>query len=144
MGAAPGHCFVLPKKHYTIMEQVPDEELAKIFEIANKVSSAIFEALDVQGTNIFIANGVAAGQQVPHFFCHVIPRTEGDRINLQWSAKQLNEEEISTVELKIKEQVKDVVSVGSERKRVAEKKPEAVRRTEGKENYLLKQLKRIP
>ena len=33
-GANPGHCFVLPKKHYTIFEQVPDNEVAKLFQVS--------------------------------------------------------------------------------------------------------------
>jgi hypothetical protein len=40
---------------------------------------------------------------LPHFVVNVVPRTEGDNINLQWQPKQLNEEEMSTIELKIKE-----------------------------------------
>ncbi|MFC1768354.1 HIT family protein [Nanoarchaeota archaeon] len=145
MGALPGHCFVLPKKHYTIIEQVPDEEIALIFEIANKVSSALFETMDVQGTNVYITNGVSAGQQVPHFFCHVIPRLENDGINLQWSTKQLSEEEMSTIELKLKEQIGDVVSYSAAPKvESKQKKPKVFSSEEGEENYMLKQLKRIP
>ena len=40
-GANPGHCFVIPKNHYPIIEQVPDQELANLFTVTNKISSAI-------------------------------------------------------------------------------------------------------
>lgn len=107
-GANPGHCFVIPKEHFPIMEQVPDPILSKVFNISNKISSSIFENLGVQGTNLFVANGVPAGQTVAHFYVNVIPRNENDNINLLWEPKQLTEEEMSTVELKIKEQTQNI------------------------------------
>jgi hypothetical protein len=74
--------------------------------------------LGAHGTNIFITNGVSAGQTIAHFAINVIPRKEGDNINLQWKPKQLSEEEMSTVELKIKENTRNIGSfdTGNERK----------------------------
>lgn len=115
-GANPGHCFILPKEHYPIIEQVPDKELKKIFIIANKISSAVFETLQAQGTNIFVANGIPAGQTVAHFIVNVIPRFEKDGINLQWAPKQLDEEEMATIELKLKEQAKNIGGFEAEKK----------------------------
>ena len=115
-GANPGHCFIFPKNHYPIMEQVPDAELAKLFQVSNKVSSAIFENLGAQGTNIFVSNGIPAGQTVAHFTINVIPRKENDGVNLQWAPKQLTEEEMSTVELKLKDQTKNVAVQKPDRK----------------------------
>jgi len=146
-GALPGHCFVLPKEHYPIFEQVPDFIASKLFSVANKVSSAIFDALNAQGTNIFVTNGVAAGQTVAHFTINVIPRKENDGINLQWQPKQLSEEEISTVELKLKEGTKNIGYF-------EKSKPGAIKREirpktetiggEGEENYMIRSLRRIP
>ena len=102
-GATSGHTFVVPKEHYPIYEQIPDELVGKLFSISNKVSTALFESLQVQGTNIFVTNGVSAGQSVAHFVINIVPRKEGDGIDLQWQPRQLSEEEMSTVELKIKE-----------------------------------------
>jgi len=90
-GANPGHCFVIPKNHYPIIEQVPDEEITQLFSVANKISGSIFENLKVQGTNIFVANGIPAGQTVAHFLINVIPRKENDGVNLQWKPKQLTD-----------------------------------------------------
>ena len=147
-GANPGHCFVIPKNHYPIIEQVPDQELVNLFSIANKISSALFENLKVQGTNIFVANGIPAGQTVAHFVINIIPRMENDGINLQWKPKQLTEEEMSTVELKLKEGIQNI-NMG----KVEEiKKPEAAAETpkaspisdDDEEDYIAKQLRRIP
>src|SRR3989339_1168365 len=136
-GANPGHCFVMPKNHYPIIEQVPNAEIGKLFQVSNKISTAIFESLGAQGTNIFVANGVPAGQTVAHFTINVIPRKENDGINLQWQTKQLSEEEMSTVELKIKEEIGSI-GVGEVPKIALQpKKAETISETEsGEENYL--------
>lgn len=143
-GANPGHCFVIPKTHYPIIEQVPDAEIAKLFQVSNKISSAIFESLGVQGTNIFVANGTPAGQTVAHFTINVIPRKENDGINLQWQPKQLSEEEISTIELKLKEQTKNIGYTEKEIKKTKIEPPKTQFLREDSEEYITKQMRRIP
>ena len=133
-----GHSFVVPKKHIPIFEQVPDELVEKLFKIANKVSTALFETLKIDGTNIFITNGVSAGQTVAHFTINVIPRKEKDGINLQWEPKQLSEEEMSTVELKIKESAENVIPKPEPKQQTAEKT--IIKGND--ENYLWKSMNR--
>lgn len=144
--AAPGHIFVFPKKHYNIIEQVPDYEVGHLFNVANKLSTAVFEGLKVQGTNIILQNGIAAGQSVQHICVHIIPRRENDNIALQWKPKQLSEEEMSTVELQLKTEAKNIGAFEKEAKKEAikldEKKEEKL--LGGEANYLIKQLRRIP
>jgi len=148
-GANPGHCFVIPKNHYPIIEQVPDQELANLFSVANKISSSIFENLKAQGTNIFVANGIPAGQTVAHFVINVIPRKENDGINLQWKPKQLTEEEMSTVELKLKEQIENIGVGKIESIEKPKAVPEAVQTEQpisddDEEDYISRQMHRIP
>ena len=142
-GANIGHSFVMPKEHHTILEQVPDDLVGKLFQVANKISSAIFETLQVQGTNIFVTNGLAAGQVTPHFMVNVIPRNENDGINLVWEPKKLSEEDMSTLELQIKTSTENVgFEKGEKPKQNLEKKqPETI---SGEDNYKLKQLDKVP
>ena len=143
-GANPGHCFVMPKIHYPIIEQVPDIEIGRLFQVSNKVSSAIFESLEAQGTNIFVTNGVPAGQTVAHFTINVIPRKENDGINLQWQPKQLSEEEISTVELKLKEQTKNIGHFEKEEKKPRTQASKPVVLSDEEEEYFTRQMRRLP
>ncbi len=143
-GALAGHCFVMPKNHYSIIEQVPDREIGLLFQVSNKISSSIFESLGAQGTNIFVANGIPAGQTVAHFTINVIPRKENDGINLQWQPKQLSEEEISTVELKLKEQTKNIGYFEKEEKKPKVQIPKHVALSEEEEEYFDKQMRRLP
>ena len=75
---------------------------------------------------------------------NIIPRKENDGINLQWQPKQLSEEEVSTIELKMKEEISNT-KVGESPKIKQEKKAEPIpEKISDEENYLIKQLRRIP
>ena len=143
-GANPGHCFVMPKNHYPIIEQVPDMEIGRLFQVSNRISGAIFESLGAQGTNIFVANGIPAGQTVAHFTINVIPRKDNDGVNLQWQPKQLSEEEMSTVELKLKEQTKNIGHFEKEEKKSISHSAKPVVLSEDEEEYFEKQMRRLP
>ena len=139
--SALGHILLLPKKHFPILEQLPDKLIGQILIIANKLSSALFDSIGCHGTNILINNGIAAGQKHSHFSLNIIPRTENDNIKLEWQPKQLSEEEISTTELKLKEHTASVGIIEQEKEKPIEieKKSDIIK---GKDNYLLKHLRR--
>ncbi|MEM2916687.1 MAG: HIT domain-containing protein [Candidatus Woesearchaeota archaeon] len=80
--ANPGHTLIIPKEHYVIMPQIPEDVMQHIGMIAKGISHAQLRALKAQGTNIFVANGVTAGQRAQHFMMHVIPRMENDGVGL--------------------------------------------------------------
>lgn len=101
-----GHALIIPKKHYYVISQMKDEEIAHIFNVSNKISTAIFEALKADGTNIFVASGRAAGQNSQHALVHVIPRFENDKLGLIWKPKQAGEEELKETAEKILEKTK--------------------------------------
>ena len=79
-----GHCLLIPKQHYVNMLDV-DAKIAKrlgarLAELNRKVHSAF----EPDGIINVIANGVGAGQEVPHLHMHVIPRNEGDRFGFMF------------------------------------------------------------
>ncbi len=78
--ATIGHVLLLPKEHYSIMPQIPEEEIGHLFMAAKHISHVMLKKLKVEGTNIFAANGPAAGQKAQHFMIHIIPRRDGDGI----------------------------------------------------------------
>ncbi len=141
--AMPGHLLAMPKQHFTILEQTPDGVLRKLAGLANKASTALVNVLGATGTNVIVENGTAAEQQVPHISINIIPRVEGDGLNLQWHPKKLSEEQMSLIELQMKENAKGL-GVEAEKKEPLkmddDKKAEPV--TKG--DYLTRQLKRRP
>tara|TARA_Y100000310_G_scaffold310891_1_gene356643 strand:+ start:3405 stop:4142 length:738 start_codon:yes stop_codon:yes gene_type:complete len=95
--ANPGHLLIMPKEHYSIMPQIPEEEIGHIFMVAKALSNASLRALEAQGSNIIIANGVAAGQRAQHFMAHLIPRKGNDNINFQIPQKNISEQELQKI-----------------------------------------------
>jgi histidine triad (HIT) family protein len=133
--AAIGHVIIIPKQHFPIIENVPDPVVARLFQVANKMSSVAFEALGAMGTNILVNNGVAAGQEENHVTLHVIPRRENDGINLQWQMRQTTDEDLSTAEL----QITDAAKPEQPKQVIVESRPQ-----HRVDDYLLDSLTRIP
>jgi len=138
-----GHILLMPKEHFSIIEQVPDYLIAHLSKIVNKISIAVFEILQAKGTNVLIQNGVAAGQKTNHFMIHIIPRKENDGFNFQWQPKQLNEEQMSTIELNLKEVTKGIGEFEKEENKPVKLDSE-IEKINKEDNYLIKQLDRIP
>lgn len=148
LGAVPGQVMVVPREHYPIIELIPDNVLSDLGDIANKVSVAVFDAMGFTGTNILCSNGIPAGQKIAHCGLQIIPRRESDKFNFTWVPKQLGEEEMSTIELKLKQEAESIGGAAPpEMKRVkieSDHKPELLTGSDEEENYALKQLDRMP
>src|SRR3989338_9040408 len=95
--ANPGHVLIMPQEHYSIMPQIPDDEVGHIFAVAKALSNASLRALEVQGSSIIVANGVAAGQRAQHFMIHLIPRKENDNLNFQVPQKAIEDSELKKI-----------------------------------------------
>jgi histidine triad (HIT) family protein len=89
--ANPGHMLIMPKEHYSILPQIPEDEIGHIFTVTKALSNAALRSLEVQGSNIIVANGVAAGQRAQHFMVHLIPRKDKD--NIQFEVPQTKNDE---------------------------------------------------
>ncbi len=144
-----GHLKVFPKKHYTIMEQVPDDEIKKLFNTVNKISTALFETLQAHGTNIIVKNGIPAGQELNHFSIDIIPRKQSDNINFEWPTKRAIPEQLEIIKNRLLDAVKDIV-IGerSEYKEIVSEKRddkmETIKEEKNEKNYLIEALKRTP
>lgn len=144
----PGQITVFPRKHFTILEQVPDEVLSQCMMVADKTSQAVFEVFQAEGTNILVQNGLGAGQKVPHFAIEVVPRREGDGLNLQWQPKEISQDDLDIAAHQLSEEVAKLGDFTAPKKKEEgkekeKKKREIVEKEKG-ENYLSKSLKRIP
>ena len=80
--ANPGHILLLPKEHYAIMPQMPDDIVVHLAKTAKHLSKVVLRSLKAEGTTILVANGVAAGQKAQHFMLHIIPRMQNDGLTL--------------------------------------------------------------
>jgi histidine triad (HIT) family protein len=143
--AAIGQIILFPKKHHAIFEAMPDYEVGNMFSLANKMSRVIFETIGCQGTNILLNSGIVAGQESSHVSLHIIPRGEDDGINLQWKAKPMNEEEMSTIEIQLKQACETIGSFEKKEKIIPVKLEKEIEKVKEKaDNYLFRQIERIP
>lgn len=77
-----GHALVIPKAAHRDIYDIPSEALAVVAHAAKCVAELLKERLDCDGVNILHASGRAAQQSVPHFHLHVVPRKEGDGLDM--------------------------------------------------------------
>jgi histidine triad (HIT) family protein len=75
---APGHTLVIPKDEYERLNDVPDDVATDLYATIHKLVPAVEEAVDADASTVAFNNGEAAGQEVPHVHCHIVPRFEGD------------------------------------------------------------------
>ncbi len=99
--ASPGHILVIPKEHVAVMPQMSDELVGYLGMISKQLSHALIRALKVEGTSVFVANGVAAGQRAPHFLLHIIPRSPDDGVALQPMPGKFDEKTLGEVSAKL-------------------------------------------
>ena len=173
MPATAGHILVIPKEHKPIFETLSDEMALHTFQMANKMSIALFQSIKAEGTNIITQNGLPAGQEVPHFCINVIARRAGDGLLFDWLPKKLTQDEMAQVEMQLKkeldkgeetaqipeakepveeaqkekpeiEQVPARQPVKEEKPKEAEKQEEKPEKSEKEESYLIRQMRRMP
>ena len=111
--ATKGHIIVFPKKHATLLSQVDDDIVGQLFKVANMLSTAVFDIVKAEGTNIVVSNGAAAGQRGPHVVVNVIPRFAEDKVSIGWNGDKANDEELEELREKITSKIK-VVEVSQE------------------------------
>lgn len=83
-----GHLLVVPKRHASGLAELDPEDGGRVFAAGQRIACALRDgALPVEGVNLFLADGVVAGQEVFHVHLHVIPRTRGDGFGLRASPR---------------------------------------------------------
>lgn len=101
----PGHTLVIPKDHFENIYSVPAELWARMMLTAQKLSTAVKEAVNADGINIHVNNETAAGQDVFHSHIHIIPRHNDDGFQ-HWHGKAIAPEEME----KVCEEVKKILT----------------------------------
>jgi len=85
--AAPGHALVIPKGHAPNLFAMSDDAMGAVARTLRRVSVAIERTVAPDGFSVVQANGPGAAQSVPHFHFHMIPRTHGDDLKINWEMK---------------------------------------------------------
>jgi len=78
---SPGHILIISKRLVPNYFELNEEELVQLNHSVIKAKSLIDSTFNPEGYNIGMNCGLAAGQTIFHFHCHIIPRYQGDTQN---------------------------------------------------------------
>ncbi len=109
--ASKGHTLLIPKEHYALMPEMPDELVAHLGQIAKHIALRAVSAFNAKGVNIFVANGSAAGQNAPHVIIHIIPRYEGDKVNIKLTPHKIQKNELIKIKETIMPKINEVFGI---------------------------------
>lgn len=95
--ATRGHALVIPKEHASDLYELPEETASQVLVLAKKMAARMTDKLHCDGMNLIQNNGEAAGQTVPHFHLHMIPRYQKDGQKIGWVPGKPTQEELEAV-----------------------------------------------
>ncbi len=99
----PGHTLIIPKEHYKTITDMPRELNEHLAGVAWNIVLKIEKELDPDGINILQNNNIQAGQVVPHYHKHVIPRFIGDEEQYkEWRTIKQTEKELEQMQKRLK------------------------------------------
>jgi histidine triad (HIT) family protein len=104
-----GHTLIIPKRHYSKVQDMNREFSSAIFDLLRVVTPAVEEATGVKASTIAIHNGLEAGQEILHVHIHIIPRISGDGAgpvhSMFKNRPQISSEKLDSMLDRIKERV---------------------------------------
>lgn len=128
--ANPGHLLLMPKEHHPLMPLIPEDILGHMSMVSKALSQAMLTSIGAEGTDIFIANGSAAGQRAQHFMIHIIPRKPADGVPLDIPVNKFKKKEIDDIKDLIIEKVNALFKLNKE---VVKEQPKVSKKVENKE-----------
>ena len=69
-----GHILAVPKTHTKNILDCDDETLIQLMKTVKRISDHLTANCGYNGVNLLNASDESAGQSVPHFHIHIIPR----------------------------------------------------------------------
>ena len=99
--ATKGHALILPKEHAADIFEISEETASGVLVLAKRMAVKMTQKLHCDGMNLVQNNGEAAGQTVPHFHLHMIPRYHNDGQKINWIPGKCTQEELEAVKREI-------------------------------------------
>lgn len=99
-----GHILVIPKKRYVSFQEIPKKVLSELLLAIQKIGEVLER--DHGGYNVLLNNGSAAGQYIFHAHFHLLPRNDGDHINLEgWVVQRMTKEQFVELNNRLKAKI---------------------------------------
>ena len=98
----PGHVIVAAKKPFETIMDADEATACALMAAAHRIARAVQAAFEPAGMTLLQANKPAGWQTVPHVHMHVLPRHEGDGVNLTWPRKEPGIDALNALAARIK------------------------------------------
>jgi histidine triad (HIT) family protein len=92
-----GHALVVPRRHSRNLYEVEDEDLEHAAVASKRLALTMRERLKCDGVNLLNCCEAAAWQTVFHTHIHVIPRYDGDPLQLPVRPREAEQDELAAV-----------------------------------------------
>ena len=79
------HTLVIPKKHYTNIFDVSDNDIREVISMVSTLSKMYKAKLGIENLQVVNSNGIEGQQDVFHLHYHIVPRAKGDGQNIRWN-----------------------------------------------------------
>lgn len=79
------HSLVIPKSHYVNIFDVEQQALQEVMALVQEVSNLYRLKLGIEDIQIITNAGAAAQQTVFHWHVHIVPRSQEDDLDIQWT-----------------------------------------------------------
>jgi diadenosine tetraphosphate (Ap4A) HIT family hydrolase len=148
--ATHGHILVQPQRPIARLSDLSPEESGHLFLVASYAAAILFQGLRAEGTNIII------NEEEERLTAHVVARRSDDGLSFTWQPAKLDQAAMDEAAERIKDQAFPVGKRGKAEQPTEEPKKEpdepppeptkddTISQAEKEENYLVKQLIRIP
>jgi histidine triad (HIT) family protein len=92
-----GHTLVVPTRHVADLLEGGADVLHEVAPLVEEVARLLVARLGADGLNLFQSTGTAAGQEVPHFHVHLVPRWRDDGVLRSLVREPLAAEDLDTL-----------------------------------------------
>ena len=107
----PGHVLVIPKVHFVDLTDLPKDIGSHLFQVAQQIVLSLPKTdVKIEGADLFLAHGEAAGQEIFHVHLHVIPRFTGDGFGFRFGPNYSNlpeRQELDSIAAQIKQELEN-------------------------------------
>ena len=94
---ARGHTLVIPTRHVADLLEGGADVLHEVAPVVEETARLLVGRLGAEGVNLFQSSGAAAGQEVPHFHVHVVPRWRNDGVLRNLVGEPLGAEDLDAL-----------------------------------------------
>lgn len=90
--SSDGHLLIVPKEHYTNLEDIPLDILNYINKISKEMYKLLKDKLHIDGLTISQNNEY--GQEIKHYHMHLTPRYNNDSIEIVYPKEKRKVEDV--------------------------------------------------